>query len=197
MIRFYNHRIKRLHSIISLCADYLYEPTPDESEMIDFFAPKCWVDAIAHNVDWNVYDAYYINTFSVPRANVSRITDYKKIWGLGGIPKGEYDNFYDTLTTRIYIGFSKLHENEKFILARSSLVVIAPKSEVPSWDELFARLSASGFWEARSNGRLELLHEYLPNSLVLHYDVLECAQLTIIGTDTPAFFPKMCAFLGT
>ncbi len=57
----------------------------------------------------------------------SRITDYKKIWKLAGIPPGFYDGAYTTSHGKMYFGITFGKGRDCFTADTSNLMILVPE----------------------------------------------------------------------
>ena len=81
-----------------------FEKSDDES--IPIGTPVLWDEALMLKIDIDKYRIYHICCIFVPNGMYSRITDYKKIWKLAGIPPGFYDGAYTTSHGKMYFGIT-------------------------------------------------------------------------------------------
>jgi hypothetical protein len=88
------------------CDSLLVLESKEDDEMISIKFPKCLHNLFESKFPTDKYDIYNVYTLKV--ANPNKITDYKKIWELGGFDTdGLYDNLYDVDGGRIYFDITK------------------------------------------------------------------------------------------
>ena len=95
MIRFENYQVIKAPNCLKLSAEDLicFDRIGDEDFALG--TPECWDSEFLKKVNIDQFDLYFIYTKTIPYGQYNRITDYKKIWGLNHLEKGEYDNSYE------------------------------------------------------------------------------------------------------
>ena len=102
-----------------------FEKSDDES--IPIGTPVLWDEALMLKIDIDKYRIYHICCIFVPNGMYSRITDYKKIWKLAGIPPGFYDGAYTTNHGKMYFGITFGKGRDCFTADTSSLMILVPE----------------------------------------------------------------------
>lgn len=105
--KYFNFKLFRKKNFVEIKSDVecILESIEDDF-IIEYQKPQFLIDIIHDKLSFCNCDQYYIYVLKVPCYN--RITDYKKIWKLGGFTeKGLFDGYYDCKNERIYFGVSK------------------------------------------------------------------------------------------
>lgn len=102
-----------------------FEKSDDES--IPIGTPVLWDEALMLKIDIDKYRIYHICCIFVPNGMYSRITDYKKIWKLAGIPPGFYDGAYTTSHGKMYFGITFGKGRDCFTADTSNLMILVPE----------------------------------------------------------------------
>ncbi len=138
--------------------------------------PKCWDELLEKTIDFSEYNRYFICHRTVHINDCTRITDYKKVWGMMHIEPGEYDNAYIVGEEKIYFGV-KSAENSKDEVSNVILCVHAILGNA-EYGQIYQSLSknkadfergkySEGFMNvAKSFSDAYLLHYSVRNSTV-------------------------------
>lgn len=103
---------------VSIEANTCIQFEKSDNESIPIGTPVLWDEALMLKIDIDKYRIYHICCIFVPNGMYSRITDYKKIWKLAGIPPGFYDGHIPRATVKC---ISALHLAKEGIALRRTL----------------------------------------------------------------------------
>ncbi len=186
-----NYRLNKGCKYAMVNADY-YLCTSDEQGEFVLGTPQCWDDAISLKIDFEQYDIYHIYSYTLEKSKVSRITDYKGIWGLTDLPRGTYSTYYDIRDVRVYIGVRIGHGVTDFKNNNASLEMLLPKHLQIGDAQIVGMIfdNFSNLLTAPSLQSLLKLQSKLPNSLLLFYGFQPDAQLVIVGEKAEMLFEK-------
>ncbi len=111
---------------ITLSAEQLVMFDSADEEIYPIGTPQIWDDYIIQKIPLEDFDVFHIYAHIIPKSLCSRITDYKKIWGLREIPRGIADNSCEIGSQKIYWGISRSHGRVGFESRYSSMLVLVP-----------------------------------------------------------------------
>ena len=152
--------------------------------------PLFWDEYLLSKITIENYDIVQLFAHIIPKNERSRISDYKKVWGLSGISKGLSDLSYSTDFKTVYLGVSLAYGEEDFRNNCSSLMFLVPKTsqfDVNLPLEVFAQHSCCFSANEISNVISDICR-HIPNAIGLWYSIQECATLTIWGNEISAMF---------
>lgn len=132
-----NFQLKKDNNFVKVSADSLLvlENIEDEN-CIDIHFPKFLLNLLESKVQTKNYDIYNVYTLNIDKP--TRITDYKKIWKLGGFDsEGLYDNFYEGDNGRIYFGISKNHPKFNKSVWMGTVSILMPKEDNLPFDIIY------------------------------------------------------------
>lgn len=112
---------------VSIEANTCIQFEKSDNESIPIGTPVLWDEALMLKIDIDKYRIYHICCIFVPNGMYSRITDYKKIWKLAGIPPGFYDGAYTTSHGKMYFGITFGKGRDCFTADTSNLMILVPE----------------------------------------------------------------------
>ena len=112
---------------VSIEANTCIQFEKSDNESIPIGTPVLWDEALMLKIDIDKYRIYHICCIFVPNGMYSRITDYKKIWKLAGIPPGFYDGAYTTSHGKMYFGITFGKGRYCFTADTSNLMILVPE----------------------------------------------------------------------
>lgn len=190
MIRFENYQLVRTQNYLKLSAEALvcFDRIGEEDYALGI--PKCWDLEFLKKIDVNQFDLYLIYAKTIPHGQYNRFTDYKKVWGLSHLEKGEYDNSYENEKGRVYVGIKKARGSESFIKGTSSIVLLIPTGKEINCDTILNCLKNSqfNFELEQDQDVLSAIHQAVSGSMVLRYSICERASMSICGRNVESFF---------
>lgn len=192
MIKYCNYDVKRGHNRVELCVDSIYMPSADEKGHFIIGTPQCWEDTFVERFSLNGYESLHIFTHLIEAESVTRITDYKGVWGLKRIPRGVYSNHFDVSGKRLYFGIDKSNTVEEFLSKMSSIVLIVPKNYHIEYDTLFSCFCNSSFTPCEKSvlSSLEKIYASFPCVIALHYSTQGNHKMTIMGNNVDSLFSE-------
>lgn len=152
--------------------------------------PSFWDEYLLSKIAIENYDIVQLFAHIIPKNERSRISDYKKVWGLSGITKGLFDLSYSTDSRTIYLGVSRAYGEEGFRDNSSSLLLLLPK-DLQLDGSVLLRLFAQHrccFTTNEISNVISDVCRQIPNAIGLWYNVSESAILTIFCNDIGALF---------
>ena len=190
MIKFCDYQIRKSSNKITLTANYFYDPSCSEPKSFVLGTPKCWDDAILDRLPINEYINYHIFSYVLRREKVTRITDYKKVWGLNRIKEGVFSNYYDTNRERIYFGVDISYGIEGFRTILSPTILLIPHDSCPASENIFNCFNKLqiNFSHEETELKINQIQQMIPNSIILHYAHHSGASLTIYGDNVDSIF---------
>ena len=178
--------------------------SPD-SENYRVGTPLCWDDTILSQIDIDRFNIYHICYNAMKRGLYNRVTDWKSVWRLNGIPKGEYTDAYHVDDKKIYIGVHKGCGEDYFRSGISAVMILIPlESQISAKEigEMFKDSSCDFSMESIS-AVLTKISKQVSGSISLSYSYtniislnLFCCNLGSIITETdicawPIFDPPL------
>lgn len=154
--------------------------------------PSWWETAICRKLDiFTSYTAYYCCIYALPHGFYNKVTDYKGIWKLAGLPQGNREFSYDVDEGRVYGGF--IEEKHPIKLRHdANVVILLPKEEklddagcIQLW-----KAHQIGFMKHPSSTFFTELRNLLPQAYILHYEETGEAALEVWGKDVEQRFKE-------
>ena len=152
--------------------------------------PAFWDEYFLSKIAIENYAIVQFFAHIIPNNERSRISDYKKVWGLSGIPKGLSDLSYSTDVQTVYLGVSLAYGEESFRNNCSSLMLLVSKESQFDFNmplEAFARHRCC-FSANEISNLISDICRHIPNAIGLWYSVQEYSILTIWGNEISAIF---------
>lgn len=152
--------------------------------------PSFWDEYLLSKIAIENYDIVQLFAHIIPKNERSRISDYKKVWGLSGITKGLFDLSYSTDSQSVYLGMTRAYGEEGFRDNSSSLLLLLPKNlqfDGSMLLQLFAQHRCC-FTANEISTVISDMCQQIPNAVGLWYNITESAILTIFGNDVSALF---------
>lgn len=192
MERFNHYTIERRCDYLKLNTEMLLDFANEVNENFLLGTPKCWDDTLLERITIDNYDIYFLCAHIVPYSKVSRITDYRKIWGLCNLPQGIYENAYDNEYGRVYFGIVKTDGTKGFRIGISPFILLVPKGQNFSSERLFCCFlnEKYDFDEDISLNVISKIKQIIPDGILLHYCVLPQISLSIYGNDVHMLFDE-------
>ena len=169
-----------------ISADYVIQ-FENEEEVYSVSLPKKWIDILELKISIQEYDVYKIFFRTLKKENVSRITDYKKIWGLMKMNPGIKDDFYETASHKIYFGIDKV--NALDFSYGEQIILCKPKNSFLNIDRVFSCVEKH--YMGNADSMQILANEIISNEndlYVITWDVDEHINLKIHGEVENTFF---------
>lgn len=190
MIQFNNYQVEKASNYIKLSAEVLLIFDKNGDEDFKFELPECWNLDFLERINIKQFDLYYIYTKTIPYGQYNRITDYKKIWGLNHLEKGEYDNSYNNERGRVYFGIKKDNGPKTLVQNTSSIVLLIPIGKLIDYDKLFNCFKNSQFdFETNDNGDvLSNIQQLFLESFLLRYCLSGIVSMSIYGQNAESLF---------
>lgn len=152
--------------------------------------PSLWDEYLLSKIVIDDYDVCSFFAHIIPKNERSRITDYKKVWGLSEITKGTVDLSYETDSQAVYLGMTRTCGEEGFKNNCSSLILLIPKEmryDSSSILESFAQHRCN-FSDREISNVLSEMCKQIPNTIGLWYSIKESATLTIFRNEISKLF---------
>lgn len=197
ILKFENYKITRTTNFLELTAEpiLLYESSDNEEFL--FGTPQCWDDDFLAQVPIEQYTIYFVSACMIPYGQYNRITDYQKVWKLKDIEQGIFDGFYDTVQGRTYFGLAKAYGNTGFHSNNASLVILIPKEQVTTPENIFRFFKDTNFDFAcnTQNFPYQSFSNWISNSIVLQYSWGEVCSLSLYGQNIQTLFQNEDIYL--
>lgn len=185
-----NFQLHKDKDCVKIFADRLLVLESEEDEQnlgIDF--PKYLNNLLELKFPVDKYEKY--NLYFLMVNNPNRITDYKKIWKLGGFDSnGLYDNFYVVDSGRIYFGITK--KDPKFAMSvwMKKISILIDKEQIPRdiqfiFESIFNFFAINKFGYNfnidRYDDALKNISKIVKNSVVVHKIFANKVGLNLYG----------------
>lgn len=184
----YNLCIDSERLMISCKRYFVYESPYDDPPMVG--SPKCWDDTFFNRININNYAIYHICGKLVFSGSYNSVSDFKKIWKLANIQKGEFEGSYFTEKGKVYFGITKGYGEESFYSSDSSIMVLLPKEMRLDYFEVFSEFEKNKveFLYGDATPCLKHLAERYKDSFVLYYIFDDGDNLTVFGSNCGRMF---------
>lgn len=180
MLYFDDFQISFHNDFIELTADSYTQLQTVRDENVEIGIPKCWPDTIVERLRPESFDVYHIYTAAVPKEQVSRVTDYKGIWGILKIPQGEHCGYYDRANRRIYYGIRKGMLPNGIYDYAAPLQLILPRAESDPLGEIVQCICANRIGSTHPDVfDLCVLQKQFQNAYVLHFHCFPTPSMRI------------------
>lgn len=187
-----NQVICRGKGWVKLSAEPIVQFDSSADEVISLSVPHSWEATFREELlVGSNYKCFQLIGTLQPQMLTSRLSDYKKIWGLFHLSKGVLDGYYDVNQGRVYWGILELKDS--FILSYkfSSIFMFVPKSQSADFTTIISFLSAHGYTFSGSPVILDLipLKEELDKTIMLQYSKEDSlVAMTIISNNVESCF---------
>ncbi|MEI3239314.1 MAG: hypothetical protein V8S32_04605 [Lachnospiraceae bacterium] len=165
---------------------FVFEHTDEE---IDFATPAYWDEVIQSF--FTSYSMYEIYKEARWRSNCNRVTDYKQVWGLLDLAKGEFSGRVECGEKVVYLGLSKSSIQQLNTSKAGAYLLIPTEHEAEIeeiWNYFLTLCSEQKQWNIL-NGFCGLV-KYYPYVAALFYKCAEEAVLAIVSNSTDAIKEK-------
>lgn len=178
-----NYTVERKDSSLKITADAILVFDHNDNEIVHCGTPKWWDDYLTGKINLCNFNIYFLCSHTVPHGQYNRLTDYKKVWGLEGVEKGFYDNYYENNKGRVYFGIKKGDERQSLSNIESSAIILLPKEIKLDANKVFNifKDNTFDFSENRVNEYLTLLkvNSLYGGSILLKYNSTHEVSLLI------------------
>lgn len=190
MIQFENYQVIKAPNRLKLSADIVLFFDKFGDEDFAFEAPKCWDSEFLKKINIDQFDLYFIYAKTIPHGQYNRITDYKKIWGINHLSRGEYDNSYDNKRGKVYFGVKKAKGEKAFMQKTSPMVLLLPIGNEINYDILFNGFKNSRFDFETEEGCnvLSDIQRTFAESYLLRYHLCGTVSMSIYGQNAESLF---------
>lgn len=156
----------------------------EDDDLVVIGYPKYFDDITELKFPVDKYENYNIYILNV--TNPSRITDYKKIWKLGGFgTNGLYDNYYDGDSGRIYFGITKNYPQFKSSVWMKNISILVPKDTQLPFESIFDFFAENKFDDGCDSKKqdyiLSSISKYVKNSIVVNKVLSNGIYLNLYG----------------
>lgn len=156
----------------------------DASEEYISGTPKWWDDRILQALPIDRYRSLFICTQTVPSEKVSRISDYKQVWGLKSMPQGSFADTYTTDAGKVYFGIVEA----EFCSGMSETVLLFQKGHEVAHRDVFEVFKRCRYDFKRSDDpALRQVCALAEGLILLRYDIHK-VSLDIYGKDIEPLF---------
>ena len=166
--------------MLRLSCSFGIEYIHSDNEPIAFGTPSYWDVAIGKycNSSYCVYGFYWK---TLPRNRCNRITDYKQIWGLLGIPKGLMESKLDFDSEQLYAGMVP-YGSRRLLECDAPVCFLIPKKGVEDVNEIW-KCFLAGLTGCTQENILTALRQVVhcfPTVIALLYQCVQEAMLTVV-----------------
>lgn len=192
---FDSHEISTGANHIRLYAEMLVQFDNAQDENIALGTPKGWDELVLQCVNIERYDIYYICTHTLPKERVNRITDYKKIWGLVGLPQGIFTDEYINKIGKVYFGIAKADSEDALGSGISAMILLVKKGNDFSCEDVFKLFKEHQYVFGDENDGDDLVlmqvSELYRNSILLKYECIRNVSLDVYGKNVEHLFSNV------
>ena len=146
--------------------------------------PKWWDDRILQALPTDRYRSLFICAQTVPREKVSRISDYKQVWGLKSMPQGDFADAYTTDAGKVYFGIVEA----EFCSGMSETVLLVEKGHEVAHRDVFEVFKHCRYdFKQSDDSALRQVCELAEGLILLRYDIHK-VSLDIYGKGVESLF---------
>lgn len=146
--------------------------------------PKWWDDRIMQALPIDRYRSLFICTQTVPSEKVSRISDYKQVWGLKSMPQGSFADAYTTDAGKVYFGIAEA----EFSSGMSETVLLVQKGHEAAYRDVFEVFKRCRYdFKQSDDSALRQVCELAEGLILLRYDIHK-VSLDIYGKGVESLF---------
>ena len=197
MMTFQNTRIDIRENFVYLSAEPLIQYRDSRDESIRIVPPSSWTRLLYSNLHGKDYVCYLTYGICLPRGMCNRITDYKKVWGLLHLPKGDFDGDYNVGSNRVYFGVVKQTLQTYLDNPFQRTAIISPSGLTVQYQDVFncfancQYMFHNSFEEATTRDLFSKISRCIePVFCVYYHGSLEKTHLLICGTGADSLFSK-------
>ncbi len=189
MILFENFQCLKKQNYVKLSVEPVLYFERSGNEDYKLTIPQNWLLDFWNRINGQQYDLYMIYSQLVPHGQFNKLTDYKKIWGLKHIEKGEYENTFDTEKGRVYFGIKKERGLDAFTNSSSKTIVFMPEDTELDFSKVYeyCKKSESDNCDFDENA-LFLLQKIYQDILIVQYNFHEKISMSIFGKNIGEYF---------
>lgn len=156
----------------------------DANEECAFGTPKWWDDRILQALPIDRYRSLFICTQTVPSEKVSRISDYKHVWGLKSMPHGDFADAYTTDAGKVYFGIIEA----EFSSGLSGTVLLVEKGHEVAYRDIFEVFKRCRYdFKQPDDAALRQVSVLAEGLILLKYDIHK-VSLDIYGKSVEPLF---------
>ena len=189
MLYFDHFQISSHNGFVELTADSYIQFQASGEENVEMGVPKCWPDTILERLSSGSLDVYHIDTAAIPKERVSRVTDYKGVWGILQVPRGEHGGYYDHADTRIYYGIRNRMLPSGLYDYAAPLQLLLPRTESNCLHKIAQWIDTNQIGSANSGFFAPgIFPKWLQDAYILCYHCLPTPSLKMMGPNGANFF---------
>ena len=156
----------------------------DASEEFTSGTPKWWDDRILQAFPTDRYRSLFICTQTVPSENVSRISDYKQVWGLKSMPQGSFADAYTADAGKVYFGIVEA----EFSSGMSETVLLVENGHEVAHRDVFEVFKRCRYdFKQSDDSALRRVVELAEGLILLRYDIHK-VSLDVYGKGVEPLF---------
>ncbi len=188
-----NYKFEKLPEAVRFSAQRLISMFKDD--FIRGETPICWDNTVSTLIGFANMKAYTVWHKAIPLKDCTSITDYKKVWKLLDVEKGEYDTSYtvcnENSEMKIYVGIKRITGSECSGHNSSNVIIYIPYSYEFDFNLIFENLKEGqyDFSPFNYSDVLSGIATDTPGMFILHYSGLcGTVYLTVYGKDVVKYF---------
>lgn len=187
----YELRINSSSVTLSANASLLFDKPG--SETINFGTPKCFDNTLIQRLAIEEFSIIHICSKFIAHGFYNSITDYKGIWNMIGLSRGEFDGSYITKKGKVYFGIKCGKGKTCFFSDTSAIMLLVPNELQINNEDIFQRFKKNkvDFSDrAEINKTLHELVESCQGTLAIHYDVGGERAIDLFGIGCKTIFKE-------
>ena len=187
------YELRKSPSCVTLSANASVLFDKPDSETILFGTPKCFDNTLVQRLAIEEFYIIHICGKFVACGFYNSITDYKGIWKMNGLSKGEFEGSYITQNGKVYFGIKRGEGKTCFFSDTSAIMLLVPKPLLLKNEDIFRFFKNN---EVDFSDRTEInktlyqLVEFCNGALAIHYDVSGERAIALIGAGCDTIFTE-------
>ena len=178
MINYHSYVLTLGDDYLKISADYNVQfETHDETYFIEP-SPKL-VEIISKNFESN-FDFYKVYFKPIEIKKVTRVTDYRGVWGLSSLPAGIFNGSCVSTTQKIYFGMDAAQD--AMVSSKCNFIICCPKSSGLTAETVFSFIKKL---PAESFNSVDVLSKSIysqdSNLYIINWDAKNMIELSVRG----------------
>lgn len=188
MINYHSYVLNLDDDSLKISANYNIQFETYEETYVIEPQPKL-MEIISKAFDSSTFDFYKVYFKQVEKEKVTRITDYRGIWGLLSLPTGTFSGSCTSKTQKIYFGIDTA--NDAMLSSKCSFIICCPKSNGVTAETIFSLIKKL---PAESFDSMDVLSENIyqqdPNLYIINWNAKTLIELSVRGNINKVFSPE-------
>lgn len=189
MINYISHVVEFEDDLLKISVNYNVQFQSCKDETYCVVPPRQIMGTISKVFNPQQFDFFSVSVQSLPLEKVTRVTDYKGVYGLLSLPPGALEGSITSKTHKVYFGVDRTQDVE--VLSKCAFVVCSNKSENITIQDVFdcvKNLSVNLFYS--SENLSHDIYEYDHRLYIINLNLKENIELSVYGNIRKVFSPQ-------